>query len=166
MLYQQKETILANLKFKDENRTCGNRKYWFSYKDFLDPTDPFTDFSCENQEGKRKYIALIENLLERDETAKVFVEVYGLEEDDSGQFIYAEYFDFVQQIITSCYHTNFYGTRRRFSLGYSRSGRFHTTELHNRWKWRPHPGRKSFHEWLFGLQLLVGLGPTVPKPGI
>lgn len=90
MLYQQKETILANLKFKDENRTCGNRKYWFSYKDFLDPTDPFTDFSCENQEGKRKYIALIENLLERDETAKVFVEVYGLEEDDSGQFIYAD----------------------------------------------------------------------------
>ena len=57
---QQKDTILSLLKNDEMNRNFTNN-YWFSYKDFLDPTDDFTDFSCERLEGKHEYIALIEN---------------------------------------------------------------------------------------------------------
>lgn len=81
----QKQTILALLKSNKNYES----KYWFSYKDFLDPTDNFTAFSCENLEGKQAYLALIETLLKIDETAKIFVEVYGFEEDDE-PFIYAD----------------------------------------------------------------------------
>lgn len=85
---QQKGTILTLLKVDEMNRNYANR-YWFSYQDFLDPTDDFTDFSCERLDGKQGYIALIENLLRIDETAKIFVEVYGLE-DNNEPFIYAD----------------------------------------------------------------------------
>ncbi len=86
---QQKGTILTLLKVDENNKNYTNN-YWFSYKDFLDPTDDFTDFSCEQLEGKQGYIDLIENLLSIDENAKVFVQVYGLEENTSEQFIYAD----------------------------------------------------------------------------
>ena len=89
MLQRQKETALALLKSAKANRNYENR-YWFSYKDFLDPTDDFTAFVCENLEGKQGYLALIESLLNADEAAKIFVEVYGFEEDHNEQFIYAE----------------------------------------------------------------------------
>ena len=64
--------------------------YWLPYKDFLDVSDNFTEFSCERLEGKEEYISLIENLLHADETAQVFVEVYGLEQDQNDQWIYGE----------------------------------------------------------------------------
>ena len=89
MLQRQKETVLALLKSAEESRDYGTR-YWFTYTDFLDPTDDFTAFVCENLEGKQGYLALIENLLNADETAKVFVEVYGFEEDHNEQFITAD----------------------------------------------------------------------------
>lgn len=85
---QQKGTILTLLKIDESNRNYTNNQ-WFSYKDFLDPTDDFTDFSCERLEGKQKYITLIEKLLSIDETAKIFVQVYGLEEDNNEQCITA-----------------------------------------------------------------------------
>ena len=47
-------------------------------------------FSCENLGGKQGYIELIENLHNADETDKIYVEVYGFEEDDNEQFIYAD----------------------------------------------------------------------------
>lgn len=84
---QQKDTILSLLKNDEMNRNFTNN-YWFSYKDFLDPTDDFTDFSCERLEGKHEYIALIENLISKDKAAKIFVQVYGLE--DNGQVICAD----------------------------------------------------------------------------
>ena len=83
---QQKGTILTLLKIDESNRNYTNN-YWFSYKDFLDPTDDFTDFSCEHLEGKQEYITLIEKLLSIDETAKIFVQVYGSEEDNNGKLI-------------------------------------------------------------------------------
>ena len=86
---QQKNTILTLLKVDKTNRNYTNN-YWFSYKDFLDPTDDFTDFSCERLDGKQGYITLIENLLNIDETAKIFVQVYGLEEDNNKQCICAD----------------------------------------------------------------------------
>lgn len=86
MLQKQKEIILELLK----SAKVGRNKYWCPYKDFLDPRDSFTDFSCENLEGKKGYIDLIENLLMADGAAKVFVEVYGFEEDGNEQFIYAD----------------------------------------------------------------------------
>lgn len=89
MTQKQKEKILALLKSAETNRNYKN-KYWFSYKDFLDPTDNFTAFSCEDLDGKQGYISLIENLLNADETAKIFVEVYGFEEDHDEQFVYAD----------------------------------------------------------------------------
>lgn len=84
----QKQTILALLKSNESNKNYKN-SYWFPYKDFLDPMDNFTAFSCENLDGKQAYITVIENLLKADETAKIFVEVYGFEEDDE-PFIYAD----------------------------------------------------------------------------
>lgn len=89
MLPSQKGTIMVLLKLNEMNRSYIDR-YWFSYKDFLDPADACTDFVCENLDGKEGYIALIENLLNADETAKVFVQVYGLEEDRGEQFITAD----------------------------------------------------------------------------
>lgn len=89
MFQKQKERILALLKSNEINKNYQTR-YWFSYKDFLDPADNFTAFSCENLEGKQGYISLIENLLIADETAKIFVEVYGFEEINNEPFIYAD----------------------------------------------------------------------------
>lgn len=89
MLQKQKETILALLKSDEANKNY-KRNYWFSYQDYLDPTDNFTDFSCENLDGKQAYIALIENLLNADETAKIFVQVYGLDWDNNDEFISAD----------------------------------------------------------------------------
>jgi len=86
---QQKGTILTLLKVDKMNRNYTNN-YWFSYKDFLDPTDDFTDFSCERLDGKQGYIALIENLLSIDGTAKIFVQVYGLEENNNEKCITAD----------------------------------------------------------------------------
>ncbi|MCM1046752.1 MAG: hypothetical protein NC417_14705 [Candidatus Gastranaerophilales bacterium] len=89
MFQKQKESILALLKTAENNKDYRNR-YWFSYQDFLDPTDHFTSFSCEDLDGKQEYIALIENLLIADENAKIFVEVYGFEEVENERFIYAD----------------------------------------------------------------------------
>jgi len=86
---RQKGAILTLLKL---DKISGSHKdrYWFSYRDFLDPTDNFTSFSCEDLDGKQKYIAVIENLLNTDEAAKIFVEVYGFEEDNGEPYIYAD----------------------------------------------------------------------------
>lgn len=85
---QQKGTILTLLKV-DEITGNYTNNYWFTYKDFLDPTDDFTAFECERLEGKERYTALIENLLSIDKCAKVFVQVYGME-NDSDPFVYAD----------------------------------------------------------------------------
>ena len=65
----QKGSILTLLK-TDEMSSNYTNNYWFSYKDYLDPADDFTDFCCECLEGKHEYIALIENLINKDKTAK------------------------------------------------------------------------------------------------
>ena len=85
---QQKGKILNLLEVDRINGSYINN-YWFSYNDFLDPTDNFTDFSCERLDGKQEYIALIETLLNIDKTAKIFVQVYGLE-DVNERFVYAD----------------------------------------------------------------------------
>ena len=72
----------------DEMSSNYTNNYWFSYKDYLDPADDFTDFACESLEGKQEYIALIENFISKDKTAKVFVQVYGL--DKNNQVITAD----------------------------------------------------------------------------
>jgi len=77
----QKGTILTLLKMDEINRNYTNT-YWFSYKDYMDPEDDFTDFCCECLEGKQEYIVPIENLMDKDKTAKIFVQVYGLEDKD------------------------------------------------------------------------------------
>ena len=89
MTQKQKEKVLTLLKSAEANKNYENR-YWISYKDFLDPIDDFTEFSCENLDGKQGYISLIENILSRDKIAEIFVEVYGYEEDGSEQFVYAD----------------------------------------------------------------------------
>ena len=89
MLQKQKEVIIELLKSDEANGIYEN-KYWFPYEEFLNPSDDFTAFSCENLDGKQDYINLIETLLNADETAKIFVEVYGYEEDNNEQFIDAD----------------------------------------------------------------------------
>lgn len=58
----QKDTILTLLKTDKMNGNYTNN-YWFSYKDYLDPADGFTDFCCECLEGKHEYIVLIVNIV-------------------------------------------------------------------------------------------------------
>ena len=89
MFDKQKETVLALVKSQRADRNY-EKGYWIPYKDFLDPKEDFTEFSCERLEGKEGYLALIENLLHGDETAEVFVQVYGFEEDKDEQWIYAD----------------------------------------------------------------------------
>ncbi len=89
MLKQQKDAILALLKIRESEKNYESN-YWFSYKDFLDTTESFADFACEHLDEKQGYLTLVENLLHMDETAKVFVEVYGYEEDHNNSFIYAD----------------------------------------------------------------------------
>lgn len=89
MFHKQKERILALLK-SDKMKKSFQNNYWFSYQDFLDPSDNFTSLACEDLEGKQAYISLIENLLREDGTAKIFVEVYGYEEVNHEQFIYSD----------------------------------------------------------------------------
>lgn len=86
---QQRGTILTLLKTDEINKTYQTR-YWFSYKDYLDPEDSFTDFAYANIDGKQQYIDLIENVFRIDDTARVYVEVYGYEEIDGKPLIYAE----------------------------------------------------------------------------
>lgn len=76
---QQKAAIISILKTAEATRSY-QTKYWFAYQDYLDPTDSFTDFVCERLEGKQAYLDLIKELLTADQTAKVFVQVYGCEE--------------------------------------------------------------------------------------
>lgn len=89
MLEKQKETILKVLKQRESTKNYIDQ-YWFSYEDFLNPEDAFTDFACENFDGKQGYLDLIQNLRSADEIAKIFVDVYGYEEDRNEQFIHAE----------------------------------------------------------------------------
>ncbi len=86
---QQRGTILVLLKTDEINKSYQTR-YWFSYKDYLDPEDSFTDFAYANVDGKQEYINLIESLFHLDAAARVYVEVYGLEEIDGDPLIYAE----------------------------------------------------------------------------
>lgn len=75
----QKGTILILLKVNEMNGNYTD-KYWFSYEDYLDPTDDFTDFCCECLEGKHEYVVLMEELISKDKTANIFVQVSGLED--------------------------------------------------------------------------------------
>lgn len=84
---RQKDMIVTLLKTDSVNGNYTNN-YWFSHKDYLDPADDFTDFACESLEGKQEYVALIENFISKDKTAKVFVQVYGL--DNNNQVITAD----------------------------------------------------------------------------
>ena len=79
MHQQQKETIIPLLKTAEATRSY-QTKYWFTYQDYLDPDDDFTDFVCERLEGKQPYLDLIQQVLAADQTAKIFVQVYGYEE--------------------------------------------------------------------------------------
>lgn len=85
----QRGTVLTLLKTDKLNQSYHTR-YWFSYQDYLDPEDPSTDFADANIDGRQEYIDLIESLFRFDDTARVYVEVYGFEETDSEPIIYAE----------------------------------------------------------------------------
>ena len=89
MLYKQKETLLSLLKLNEASKSY-ERRCWIAYKDFLDPADGFTDFSCERLDGKQGYLDLIDSLLRLDSFARIFVEVYGIENDDDTQYVYAD----------------------------------------------------------------------------
>lgn len=69
MHQQQKKTIIPLLKTAEATRSY-QTKYWFTYQDYLDPDDDFTDFVCERLEGKQPYLDLIQQVLAADQTAK------------------------------------------------------------------------------------------------
>jgi len=89
MFQKQKETILPLLKSAQETRNYANY-YLIPCKDFLDPTDEFTDFHCERREGKQDYTALLDQLFLADESASVYVQVYGFEEYPNDTWIFAD----------------------------------------------------------------------------
>lgn len=89
MYQKQKEKAFELLKNNEKNRDYTNR-YWIPYADYLDPTDCFPTFSCDYLDGKQRYLDLIDNLLRADQTAKVFVELYGCDSFDGKPCINAE----------------------------------------------------------------------------
>lgn len=101
MFQKQKETILFLLKSTYEKKKYADN-YLIPYRDFFDATDDFTEFSCERLEGKQKYISLINHLLNVDENAHVFVEVYGFEEDNKDKWIYADTLIIFSNLPLSC----------------------------------------------------------------
>lgn len=88
MFQKQKDTILSLLKADDQSKDF--HRYLLPYKDFFDIEDGFAEFQCERYEGKAPYISLAEQLTDRDENAQIFVELYGIEDDDDAPYIYAE----------------------------------------------------------------------------
>ncbi len=86
---QQKETILKLLKSAYKNKNF-SKSYLFSYKDYFNIKDGFTNFADERGIGKQEYLDLIENLLAEDKSAKVFVEVDEFEEYSDDRWIYAD----------------------------------------------------------------------------
>ena len=89
MYQKQKEKAFALLKENEISRNYMT-EYWIPYKDYLDPTDRFINFSCDNLEELQGYLDLIENLLRADHTAKIFVSLYGCDEFNNEQCIHAE----------------------------------------------------------------------------
>ncbi len=89
MLQKQKEVVLTLVKTAYENRKFTHH-YLIPYEDFFDIEDDFTDFQCERKEGKIQYISLIKQLMDKDENAQIFVDVYGFEEFGSDTWIYAD----------------------------------------------------------------------------
>ncbi len=89
MYQKQKEKAMELLKNNEKNRDYTNR-YWIPYADYLDPADCFSTFSCDYLDGKQGYLDLIDNLLRADQTAKVFVELYGCDSFDGKPCINAE----------------------------------------------------------------------------
>lgn len=91
MTEKQKETILPLLRRQEEEGRY-TELYLIAYEEYLDTEDTFTDFWCERAEGKQQYTEMIAEVVKRDAGAKVFVEVYGFEEEEDGSdiFIYAE----------------------------------------------------------------------------
>ncbi|GEM_PF-1468483 len=84
-----RERILALLREREQRRDYSHN-YLVPYKDYLDASDPFTDFNCERDEGKTNYMAMINRVAAMDPAAQIFVEVYSLEEDDDEAYIYAD----------------------------------------------------------------------------
>ena len=89
MLKEQKDWILEIVK-KDYDKRDFNHSYLLSYKDFLDVDEMFTDFNCERSLGKQQYITLIEKITVKDKAAKVYVEIYGVEEEQDDVWVYAD----------------------------------------------------------------------------
>ncbi len=89
MYQKQKEKAMELLKNNEKNRDYTNR-YRIPYADYLDPADCFSTFSCDYLDGKQGYLDLIDNLLRADQTAKVFVELYGCDSFDGKPCINAE----------------------------------------------------------------------------
>lgn len=89
MLKEQKDWILEIVK-KDYDKRDFNHSYLLSYKEFLDVDEMFTDFNCERSLGKQQYITLIEKITIKDKAAKVYVEIYGVEEEQDDVWVYAD----------------------------------------------------------------------------
>lgn len=105
MFQKQKEIILLLEKAKFDSKDFGIN-YLLPHKDFFDCADDFTDFNCERLDGKENYLSLINQIVDADEIAKVFVSVYGFEEDENDTWIDADTliifsglpFSYIQQI--------------------------------------------------------------------
>lgn len=89
MHQQQKEKLLQLMKAARENRDYG-KYYLTEYEEYLNSNESFTDFNCERGEGKLPYKSLIEKIINADEHAKIYVELYGFEEQPDDTFIYAD----------------------------------------------------------------------------
>lgn len=75
----QKKKITELLSARESNKEY-DKNYWIPYEDYFDIQDNNIDFACETLGGIQVYKDVIEELSEADDKAKVYVDVYGIED--------------------------------------------------------------------------------------
>ncbi len=75
----QKKKITELLLARESNKEY-DKNYWIPYEDYFDIQDNNIDFACETLGGIQVYKDVIEEFVEADDKAKVYVDVYGIED--------------------------------------------------------------------------------------
>lgn len=79
MIAEKQKCIIMNfLAKKDYGITL-----CVSGHEYLDTEEPFTEFNCQEMEDKKLYLEVINEVSALDPKAQAYVDIYGLEEDET-----------------------------------------------------------------------------------
>lgn len=83
MISEKLKTRLLSIDYNNGNNYC------LSCETFLSADDTFTDFCCERTFCKAMYLRAFSEILARDNLAKVYIVIYGIEDNEIDDvFIY------------------------------------------------------------------------------